>query len=179
MDPITATAGHRAVMATIADLIVAAATGRTLRVAVGCTRPDETTFAHQLTEALHARGRPGHCLTAKPKPITTGPSASAHRDGDGDGPMIAVITSGALDADETDVCRVNIQLSTPKRFAPPAASPARGADGRHRDRAGGQEPDIIIDYLDPGGPAIRHLSPGFAARPSSVGSQPDRRVHSP
>jgi len=177
MSMITATAGQKAVMATIADLIVTAAAGQTLRVAVGCTCPDETTFAHQLTEALHARGRPGHCRMAKPKPMTTGPSTRA--DSAGDSHMIAVITSGALDTDETDVCRVNIQLCTPTWAAPPAASRTGEADYEHRDRAGRQQADIIVDYLDPSGPAIRHLGPGFAALPPSVGPQPDRRVHSP
>lgn len=175
MNVVTATTGQKTVMATIADLIVTAGTGRTLRVAVGCTRPDQTTFAHQLTEALHARGRPSHCRTAKPKPITTGQYARAGSDS----AMIAVITSEPPNAEDTDVYRVNIQLSTPKRVAPPAASLERGTDGQRRDSAGRQEPDIIVDYLDPGGPAIRHLGPGFAARPSSVDSQPHRRVHRP
>ncbi len=47
MDTI-ATARPRAVMATIADLIVAAAAGKTLRVAVSGTHPGEAAFADQL-----------------------------------------------------------------------------------------------------------------------------------
>jgi hypothetical protein len=173
MDTITTAARRRAVMATIADLIVAAATGRTLRVAVGCTHPDETAFADQLTQALHTRGRPGHCLTATPKPVTTDGYPRTHSDTDG--PTVAVITSGTPNPDETDLCRINIQLYTPNRVAPPAAA-RRGADGQHRDSLGGLEPDIIVDYLDPGGAAIRHLGPALAAPPSSAGSQSDRRV---
>jgi hypothetical protein len=175
MDAITTTARQRAVTATIADLIVAAAAGRTLRVAVGCTRPDETAFAHQLTEALHALGRPGHCLTASSKPVAAAGYASA--DGDAGGSTVAVITSRTADADESDVCRINIQLWAPNRVTRSAASANRGSDGQHRGSVVGQEPDIILDYLNPGGAAIRHLGPALAARPSSAGSQPDRRVH--
>jgi hypothetical protein len=177
MDAITTTARQRAVAATIADLIVAAAAGRALRVAVGCTRPDETAFADQLTEALHACGRPAHCLTARSRPVTTAGYAPAH--GDADGSTVAVITSRTPDADETDVCRINIQLWAPNRVIPPAASANRGADGQQRGSVVGQEPDLIVDYLNPGGAAIRHLGPALAARPSSAGSQPDRRVHAP
>lgn len=177
MDATTTTARQRAVLATIADLIVAAAVGQTLRVAVGCARPDETDFADQLTEALHARGRPGHCLTAKSRPVTNAGYTPAR--GDADGPTVAVITSRTPDADETDVCRINIQLCAPNRDIPPPASAYRGADGQHRGSVVGEEPDIIVDYLDPGGAAIRHLGPALAARPSSAGPQSDRRVHAP
>jgi hypothetical protein len=163
MDPITTTARQRAVTATIADLIVAAAAGRALRVAVGCTRPDETAFADQLTEALHARGRPGHCLTAGSKPATTTGYAPGHADTDG--ATVAVITSRTADPDETDVCRINIQLCPPNRVIQPAPSANRGTDGQHRGSVMGQEPDIIVDYLNPGGAAIRHLGPALAARP--------------
>jgi hypothetical protein len=177
MDATTTTARQRAVTATIADLIVAAAAGRTLRVAVGYTRPDETAFADQLAEALHARGRPGHCLTARPGPAATDRYTPAQ--GDADGPAVAVITGGTPDADETDVCRINIQLCAPDRANPSAASAFRETDRRHRGSVVGQEPDIVVDYLDPGGAEIRHLGPALAARPSSAGSQSDRRVHAP
>ena len=99
-------------MATIADLIVAVAAARTLRVAVGCTRADASVFADE--------------------------------------------------ADETDLCRVNIQLSTPDQVTAPDACTHSAADGQDPGNAGGQEPDIIVDYLHPGSPAIRHLGPVFA-----------------
>jgi hypothetical protein len=174
MDTTAITTRQRAVIATIADLIVAAAAGRTLRVAVGCTRPDETVFADQLTQALRARGRPGHCRTAKPKPVTTDGYTCAYSDADG--PSVAVITSGTPGPDETDLCRVNIQLSTPNRVTAPVARAHSAADGQDPGSVGDQEPDIIVDYLDPGGPAIRHLGPAFAA-PTIIGRlQSDRRV---
>jgi hypothetical protein len=168
MDTITTTARQRAVTATVADLIVATAAGRTLRVAVGCTRPDETPFADQLTQALHARGRPGHCLTAKPKPITK--DGYTRAPSGGDGPIVAVITSGTPDPEETDLCRINIQLYTPDSVNRPAASTNRGADRQHRGSVDGQEADIVVDYLNPGGATIRHLAPALAARSSSIGS---------
>jgi hypothetical protein len=171
MQTITTTARQRAVTATVADLIVATAAGRTLRVAVGCSRPDEAAFADQLTQALRARGRPGHCLTARSKPVTTDGDTRARSDAEG--PIVAVITSGTPDPDETDLCRINIQLYTPNPVTPPAAYPDRGPAGERRGSVGGQEADIIIDYLDPGGAAIRHLGPALAARSSSAGFQSD------
>lgn len=173
MQTITTTARQRAVTATIADLIVATAAGRTLRVAVGCTRPDETAFADQLTQALHARGRPGHCLMAKSQPVIADGYPRAHSDAEG--PIVAVIASGTPGPEETDLCRINIQLYTPNPVTPPAGCTDRGAGGQRRGSVGGQEADIIIDYLDPSGPAIRHLGPALAARPSSTGSQFNRR----
>ncbi len=178
MDAITTTARQRAVTATIADLIVTAAAGRALRVAVGCTRPDENAFADQLAEALRARGRSGRCLTARSKPVTTAGYAPADHAG-ADGSTVAVITSRTTDADETDVCRINIQLCAANRTNPSAVSVNRPADGQQRGSVVGQEPDIILDYLNPGGAAIHHLGPALAARPSSAGSQPDRSVHAP
>jgi|GEM_PF-6979602 hypothetical protein len=169
MQTITTTARQRAVTATIADLIVATAAGRTLRVAVGCTRPAETAFADQLTQALHARGRPGHCLMAKSKPVTTDGDTRARSDAEG--LIVAVIASGTPDPEETELCRINIQLYTPNPVTPPAACADRGAAGQRRGSVGGQEADIIIDYLDPGGPAIRHLGPALETRPSSTGFQ--------
>ena len=174
METITTTARQRAVADTIADLIVATAAGRTLRVAVGCTHPDETTFADQLAQALHARGRPDHCLTAKPRPVTTDRSAGAHIDSDG--PTVAVIISGTPNGDETEVCRINIRLYPPNPATPPAASADRGADLQDRGSVGTQKPDVTIDYLDPAWAAIRHLGSGLAARASSTSSQSDRRV---
>jgi hypothetical protein len=120
---LAAIARQRSVLATIADAITAAAVGKSLRVAVGWSDPDEGAFADQLTRALLARGLP--CRTA----MVTG--------------MVAVITSGAAGRDETDLCRVDIRLHTPSR---PTA-----------DHSGG--PDIVVDYLDPDGPIIRHIVP--------------------
>lgn len=177
MDAITTTARQRAVMATVADLIVAVAAGRTLRVAIGCSRRDETAFADQLTEALRVRGRPGHCRTTNPEPVTAGGDASLPSCSDD--PTVAVITSATTDADETEVVRINIQVRTSNRTVPPAATAQPGADGLHRGSLADQEPDIIVDYLEPGGAAIRHLGPTFAAPASPPGSQSDRRLRLP
>src|SRR5436190_22584272 len=103
MDTLAAVARRRAVMTTIADLIVAAAAGRTLRVAVGCTHPDITGFVDQLTQALHARGRPCRCQPSSPEAVRRDGSAPAGS------PTVAVITSGLPGADDTDLCRINIE----------------------------------------------------------------------
>jgi hypothetical protein len=123
-------ARQRNVLATIADAITAAAAGRSLRVAVGWSNPDESAFADQLTRALLARGLPCRC----------GNTATVSG-------MMAVITSGVAGRDETDLCRVDIHLHTPGR---PTA-----------DHNGG--PDIVVDYLDPDGPIIRHIVPALVA----------------
>jgi hypothetical protein len=173
MDTLASTASQRAVMATIADLIVAAATGKTLRVAVGCTHPDETAFVEHLTRALHARGRPCHCLAPKPDPIATGyPPAG--------GPTVAVITSGAPGPDENDLCRINIRLHTPSPVTASVAS-HRKPTGQDLHAVGGDEPDIVVDYLEPGGPTLRHIGPALTPQPDHrrAGSQSDRSVHPP
>ena len=169
-------AGQRAVTATIADLIVAVAAGQTLRVAVGSSRRDETAFARQLTEALRVRGRPGHWRTTNPEPVTTGGDTSLRSSADD--PTVTVITSGAPDADETDVVRINIQLCTSGRM-PRATAEHPVAAGPRRGSVADQEPDIVVDYLETGGAAIRHLGPVLSSRPSPGGCQSDRRVRLP
>jgi hypothetical protein len=56
LDVLAETARQREVMETIADAVVAAAGGRTLRVAVVSTRADRVWFVDALIEALHRRG---------------------------------------------------------------------------------------------------------------------------
>jgi hypothetical protein len=53
---------QRAVLTTVADVIVAAAAGRDIRVAVGYTRPAQAGLVDLLVRALHARGRPCRCV---------------------------------------------------------------------------------------------------------------------
>ncbi len=103
-----AVARERAVMSTVADVIVAAATGKGLRVAVGCADPGNTVFADQLTRALVARGRSCRCVTAS-RPRT-----------------VSVITSSATDLADTDLCRIDIQLDT-------CTSEAESEDGGQPD----------------------------------------------
>jgi hypothetical protein len=124
----TPTARQQTVMATVADSIVAAATGKTLRVAVGYTHPDGTAFADHLTRALHARGRSCHCRPAKPKSTMAAGCMPAHNQAGG--VTVAVITSGACGPDETDVCRINLQLHTPAGVVASIASAQREPDGR-------------------------------------------------
>src|SRR5437016_3044807 len=141
---LAAIARQRSVMATIADAIMAAAVGKSLRVAVGWSTPDETAFAGQLTRALLARGLPCRCLPAQA-------NATCLADPPGNTPMVAVITSGAAGLDESDLCRIDIHLHTPVR---PAAADL-SAPGGEPDRPSrytadhGHWPDIVVDYLDP------------------------------
>jgi hypothetical protein len=177
MDTLAAIARQRRVMATVADLIVAAATGKALRVAVGWTEPDETAFVDHLTRALHARGRRCHYLAPKPS-VTTGGSMSAH--GQAGGQTVAVITSGDPGADENELCRINIQLDTPTQVTASVTSAQREPDGRDPRRVGGHQPDIIVDYLDPGGPTLRHIVPALMPPPDhTAGAQFDRGPRRP
>jgi hypothetical protein len=178
MDTLANVAHQRRLMATIADLIVTAATGKALRVAVGWTRPDETPFVDHLTRALHARGRRCHYLTPKPHCVTTDGSTPAH--GQAGGPMVAVITSGGPAADENEPCRINIQLDTPTQVSPSAAAAQREPDARDSRRVGGHQPDIIVDFCDPGGPTLRHIVPSLMPQPhDAAGSQSDRKAGRP
>ncbi|HYU85236.1 MAG TPA: hypothetical protein VEK80_10560 [Kribbellaceae bacterium] len=158
METLVTIARERAVMTAVADLIVAAAANRNLRVAVGCADPDGSAgtphlgpldlglpdaapvggrFADHLTQALHARGRPCRCLPAKPSP--TGSWA------------VTVIISEVATPEDADLCRIDIQLDLP---APAVAGSSRGFPG---DRT----PDIVIDYEDPRGPTIRYVVPAL------------------
>lgn len=165
------------VVATIADLIVAAATGRTLRVAVGCTHPAWIAFADHLTQALRARGRQCHHLTPRPAPTTTDRCMPAHSGASN--PTISVITGATPGIDETDLCRINIQLYEPTQSTTAPAT-GRGPDGQDRTTGNGEQPNVIIDYLDPGGPTIRHLGPALTQPDHQrAGSQSDRRLRPP
>ena len=128
---------RRAVLATIADVIVAVAAGKGLRVAIACADPDTLAFADQLTRALHARGRPCRYLSPKPQ---SGVAPVA---------LVALISSGGSDPDETELCRVDIRLT--RQAGPVPADPTGG------------DVDILIDYADPAGPAIRHIVPALLA----------------
>jgi hypothetical protein len=141
-----AVARERAVMSTVADVIVAAATGRGLRVAVGCAGPDETVFADQLTRALVARGRACRCVAAK-RPVGTDHMASTTPVGR----AVAVITSAAAGSGDADLCRIDIQVNTR------ASDPASEA---------GCRPDIVIDYRHPDGPTIRYIMPALPVPPA-------------
>ena len=112
-----AVARERAVMSTVADVIVAAASGKGLRVAVGCADPGNTVFADQLTRALVARGRACRCVAAS-RPST-----------------VSVITSSAAGLSETDLCRIDIQVdtSTSEEVADDDGRPDIVIDYRHPD----------------------------------------------
>jgi hypothetical protein len=173
MDPLANVGRQRRVMATIADLIVAAATGKALRVAVSWAEPGETAFVDYLTRALHARGR--RCQYLASEPVATDGSSPAH--GQSGGPMVAVITSGGPGAAENEVCRINIRLETPTQSV---ASAQREPGARDAPSVAGHQPDIIVDYLGPGGPTLRHIVPALMPQPhDGAGSQSIRTARRP
>lgn len=138
-----AVARERAVMSTVADAIVAAATGKGLRVAVGCADPAETVFADQLTRALVARGRACRCVSAKRPPTTDHTMSTDHTvSTDQAGRTVAVITSGLAESGDTDLCRIDIEVNIDP-------SDAVAEDG--------YQPDIVVDYRHPDGPMIRYV----------------------
>jgi hypothetical protein len=144
---------QREVLSTVADAIVAAASGRTLRVTIhGDNRYDA--FADRLTQALLARGRDCHCPPTA-RGAAEGP-AGAHR--------AVVIISGSTDPNAADACRVDIQVNTVARPAGPHG--VRGGpdtDVDDTDESGdNRQPDIVVDYLDPNGPTVRHLASWLA-----------------
>lgn len=174
MDTLANVARQRRVIAAVADVIVAAATGKALRVAVGWTRPGETPFVDHLTRALHARGRRCHYLGPKPDPITTDGSTPA--DSPASVPMVAVITSGGPGGDENELCRINIQLDTPTQISASAAATQHEPAAQDPRSVAGQQPDIILDYCDPSGPTLRHIVPALMPQPDdAAGSRSDRR----
>ena len=162
MDTLAAIARQRAVMTTIADMIVAVAVDKSLRVAVGSAHPDEIGFADHLTQALHARGRPCRCLRAKSSTKADLSTLVKSRVGS---PTVAVITSGSPGVDEADLCRIDIELHTPIPVAAAVDSAHRQPDEHIPCALGADEADIVVDYLDPDGPTIRHVRPTLTLPP--------------
>ncbi|SCL39435.1 hypothetical protein GA0074692_5362 [Micromonospora pallida] len=141
---------ERKVLATVADGIVTAAAGRALRVAIACP-PAHLTFAGQLTRALHARGRACHCIapasTSSPSDDLAAPRSTSVD------PTIAVIVGGSASADD-EVYRVSVCLTEDHpKF--PAATSGDPTEESHDETV--PATDIVLDYGDPNGPAIRQF----------------------
>jgi hypothetical protein len=178
MDTLAKVTRQRRVMASLADLIVTAAAGKALRVAVAWTQPDETPFVDHLARALHARGRSCHYVGPRPDPVTTGGPAPAQ--GQAGGPMVAVITSGGPGAHENELCRIDIQLTRPTHVSASPAAAQRETDTRDAPTMGGKQPDIIVDFWDPEGPTLRHVVPALLPHLHAAAcSESDRRGRRP
>ncbi len=152
---------QRAVLSTVADAIVAAASGRGLRVTIhGDNRYDA--FADRLTQALLARGRDCH------RPSAVRGVAPAEDRTTAEGPAGArravVIVSGPAGAAAADVCRVDIQVNAVARPAGPrGVGGGSDADPGDPEKSGDdRQRDIVVDYLDPDGPIVRHLASWLA-----------------
>jgi hypothetical protein len=157
-DDLARIARERAVMTTIADIVVAAAVGKSLRVAVGGGQ-NQIRFADQLTRALHARGRACRCLAST--------TPAAHAEAAAGCQAVVVITSGPPGPDETEQCCIHIHLhaTLPGRRAANRSGPAAAAGGHP---SGDDGPDIIVDYDHPDGAVIRHIGPDLPAPPPAV-----------
>jgi hypothetical protein len=157
MGSLVSIARQRAVMTTIADAIVATAVGRSLRVAVGSTCLTDADFAEHLTQALIARGRPCRCL---PPAAVTAPATDAPPQCHVGGPSVAVIVGGAPGPAEADLCRIDIRLQGSESVALSNGSAPHLRSTPQCCAAGGDSvrPDIVVDYLGPDGPTIRHLA---------------------
>jgi hypothetical protein len=180
MDTPAAVARERVVVGTIADLIVAAAAGRTLRVGVAWTQPAQGAFVELLNRALHDRGRACRSLAPKNHPVAGDASGRAHSAAGG--PAVAVITSGITDPDDKELCRIDVELHSLVQSAAPVAPACQGHDRQGTCSAGDRQPDVIVDYLDPAGPTIRHIRLGLTPqhhRHQPTSSPSDRRVGPP
>lgn len=150
---LSAIARERVVLATVADVIAAAAVGKGLRVAVAC--PDsQVTVIGYLARALHARGRACRCLVSRPVPASAGRLPSV--DLEASDLTVMVITDGTC-APNDEVCRVNIRVTTDAPTTAATRTPHRRASDLHPDAD--PHPDIVLDYHDPSGPTIRHIAP--------------------
>ncbi|MEU7875174.1 hypothetical protein [Dactylosporangium sp. NPDC049140] len=161
MDPLATIARHRRVIVTVADMTVTAAAGGSLRVVVDGGHPDDATFADQLTQALHARGRCRRCLLPRPDTNPTGDPTARPR---GAGSAPAVIIEGRSGLDDSDPLRIHIRVLGPAEQSGSQLTTGMTGPGR---RDGGQlderRPDLVVDYLDPAGPTIRIVPPQAAA----------------
>lgn len=151
---LSAIARERVVLATVADVIAAAAVGKGLRVAVACPESQVTVIGY-LARALHARGRACRCLVSRPVP------ASAVRlplvDPEASDLTVMVITDGTCAPSDDEVCRVNIRVTTDAPTTAATRTSHQQASDLHPDAD--PHPDIVLDYHDPSGPTIRHIVP--------------------
>ncbi|MDZ5441677.1 hypothetical protein U2F26_02890 [Micromonospora sp. 4G57] len=158
---LSAIARERVVLATVADVLVAAAAGRGLRVAVVC--PDsQVTFVGHLTRALHARGRAGRCVASTPTPAGVDRRQSA--DPAPGHSTVMVITCGACAPGPDEVCRVTIRVTTDAPTASATDDSHRQPSDPHPDAD--PDPDIVLDYHDPSGPTIRQIVPRLSPPPA-------------
>jgi hypothetical protein len=78
--------------------------------------------------------------------------------GQAGGATVPVITCGAPCPEETAVSRNDIQLGRSAQVTASALSSWSGHRVLEPHAGDGDEPDIIVDYLDPDGPTICHTA---------------------
>lgn len=148
-------ARERELLATVADGIVTAAAGKELRAEVACP-PAHPPFAGQ-----HARGLPCRCLA--PSPGSPPPEAPAPPPRASE-PVVVVIISAATSLAEE--CRISIRIIENRREADPQPASSDGAGESYRDS--GQALQVVVDYSQPNGPTIRHMSAQLATSTESA-----------
>lgn len=118
---------------------------------------DDDAFADRLTQALLARGRDcrcpptGHGSASMADHLATAGQARARR--------TSVISCRPVDPKEPDVCHIDIQVNAFTRPGPRGVEDRPDPGERDAGESGDvREPDVIVDYLDPTGPIIRHLA---------------------
>jgi hypothetical protein len=153
---------QRAVLSTVADAIVAAARGRSLRVAVHGDHRYDDAFADRLTQALLARGRDCRCPSTV-RGVAPAPDRTSAEDPAGARRTIVIVCGPARPGD-TDVCRIDIQVNTVTPLGGPrGVAGGLDADAGDSGQSGGnRDSDIVVDYLDPNGPIVSHLASWLA-----------------
>ncbi|MGC5020685.1 hypothetical protein [Micromonospora sp. DT47] len=149
---LSAISRERVVLATVADVIVAAAVGKGLRVAVACPDSHLTVVGH-LARALHARGRACRCLV--PTPTLPSVARLPLADPEASDLTVTVITGETRAPSNDESCRITIHVTTHAPTAPTTgALHQQASDGRPDIDP---HPDIVLDYHDQSGPTIRHI----------------------
>ncbi|MGS2619471.1 hypothetical protein ACVCAH_33920 [Micromonospora sp. LZ34] len=148
----SAVARERVVLAAVADLIVAAAAGKGLRVAVGCP-VSHVTVVGRLVRALHARGRACHCWVSRP--ARPGVARLGSTDSEASELTVMVIAGVTAVASGDEDFRINVRVTThaPTALATSACHPQASDVHLDADR----HLDILLDYYDPGWPTVRHI----------------------
>lgn len=154
---LSAIARERVVLATVADLIVAATSDRGMRVVVTCPAP-HITVVGRLVRALHARGRACHCWVSRP-----GRPDWARLEPPGSEATVMVIAGMTAAASGHEPHRINLRVATHAPTGSATGASHRQASDVHPLDAG-RHLDILLDYHDPGWPTVRHVVSQLSSR---------------
>ncbi|WP_435122423.1 hypothetical protein [Micromonospora tulbaghiae] len=158
---LSAIARERVVLATVADLIMAATAGKALRVVVTCPA-SHVTVVGRLVRALHARGRPCHYWVSRSGRPDFARLEST--DSEASEPTVMVIAGMTAPANGDEAQLINLRVATHAPTALALSAADRQASAVHLGAS--RHLDILLDYHDPCWPIVRHvvsrLSPPLA-----------------